>query len=170
MAPSLLEKIVDKARLIADMLVKMQSRHKDSQLRNIENKAFFKDLGSAKKKNQSEAGDEEDYMSAARLRKYSSQEEQPLVERRDFNAGAKPSSFLQSIHAQMGGTPELGKTESKGRTVSDVDNSNLRAVQDNTSSMIDLTLMRMKGQKSGESPDPNASPVHRECCAMIEED
>jgi len=58
--PSLLERIVDKARLIADMLVKMQSKSKDSQLRDIKNKVFFKDLelggGEGKKKNLSTIG------------------------------------------------------------------------------------------------------------------
>lgn len=41
--PSLLERIVDKARLIADMMVKMQSKVTDSNLRNIDdrkNKTF----------------------------------------------------------------------------------------------------------------------------------
>ncbi len=33
--PSLLEKIVDKARLIADMMMKMNSKLKDSNLRDI---------------------------------------------------------------------------------------------------------------------------------------
>lgn len=35
--PSLLERIVDKARLIADMMWRMQSKIKDSNLRNIDN-------------------------------------------------------------------------------------------------------------------------------------
>jgi len=36
--PSLLERIIDKARLIADMMMKLQSNIKDSNLRNIDSK------------------------------------------------------------------------------------------------------------------------------------
>lgn len=61
--PSLLERIVDKARLIADMMIKMKSKIKDSNLRNIDSGSLLNGLleeGKKVKKPHSQFGDEEE--------------------------------------------------------------------------------------------------------------
>jgi hypothetical protein len=59
---------------------------------------------------------------------------------------AKPS-FLQALHSSLG-VPELAKQSSKQRGMSDVDTSNIAALKNNTSSMINLSLSRIKSTHS----------------------
>jgi hypothetical protein len=73
--PSLLERIVDKARLIADMMGKMQNKIKDSNLRKINPSSItsFDDLKVQKGKKTHSVVDHEEVKSfaGARPRKYS---------------------------------------------------------------------------------------------------
>ena len=67
------------------------------------------------------------------------------------------------------------KSEQKARGMSDVDDTNLRALQSNTSTMIDLQLSRMKSTKRGDTPqspaaDNEYSPKRRGGAAAALED
>ena len=91
--PSLLERIVDKARLIADMMTQMQRKSKDSNLRSIDKYSLrdhFDDISSTIKKTNSVFDEEESKfkgdIATMRTRKYSTQE-QGKIAAKDFHSG-----------------------------------------------------------------------------------
>ena len=139
--PSLLERLIDKARLIADMMHKMQTRTRDGNLRSIDQKF---DLPKSKV---TAEGLREDILEAKAL-KYQPREE----------GDAKPSFLLTLQSSLSGGSPsDLVRVDSKQRGMSDVDSTNIMALKDNTSSMIDLSLSRIKSTHSkiqDQSPSP----------------
>lgn len=106
---------MDKARLITDMMIKMQSKIKDSNLRSIDHKQFdtgFDFEGVKKVKKPHSIVDDEEYKfghgkipQSARQRKYSSQQDN-MIETRDFQQ--KPTnSFKAFLHSAIGGSADV---------------------------------------------------------------
>ena len=128
---SLLERIVDKARLIADMMCKMQNKIKDSNLRNINNGlsssglALLDNGNQVKKGPLSAAGDDDMKFGGVKItvgnrqRKYSTQEKE-VVSEKDLCKPAGTISFLATLTSAMG-VPDFQRLESKKRGMSDVD-------------------------------------------------
>ena len=137
---SLLERIVEKARLIADMMWQLQSKIKDTNLRNIDNNSKHKKLTQFDidaEEEEEEKGGSPQQMRQKRNRTNS------ISGNSIANTLGKSSiskNLFANISAAIGvednGENRKYRTEAKLRGMSDVDDTNIKQLQDNTSNMI----------------------------------
>lgn len=136
--PSLLERIVEKARLIADMMCKMQTKIKDTNLRSID---MFKKVKKQKTLNDSDEDDStlEEFKNGSPGHRQKRNRTNSIIEGQTtaFGKGKLNNQLFASISAAIGFEEDQPyKVEAKQRGMSDVDDTNIRQLQNNTSNMI----------------------------------
>jgi len=137
--PSLLERIVDKARLIADMMWRIQSKIKDSNLRQIEDPKKVSNFQEEELKHQ-------EGLFNTRSKRNRTNSINGVGFSNKFARSQLPQNAFSSISATLRGGEDQHrnyKFEAKKRGMSDVDETNVRQLQDNTSTMIQFQLTRM---------------------------
>lgn len=128
-----MEKIVDKARLIADMMWRIQSKIKDSNLRHID------DYKKGPKNNLLD-NDEEETKNDSPYQARSKRNRINSISGMNFSSAfgkpQLPPSAFASISAALGGEDGYPRFEAKKRGMSDVDDMNIQQAHNNAHNMI----------------------------------